>query len=117
MSQATTTATKWIRKSFIGKTKLPVVYEPSEEIELLDLTDWVKKNQKEWREDLKTYGAILFRGFPVHEATDFQSILLATDEKLGEFYLGTSPRDQVVKHVFTASELPPPTTRSCNMPR
>ncbi|MBM9548541.1 TauD/TfdA family dioxygenase [Leptospira sp. 201903074] len=107
MSQTTSTATKWIRKSFLGETKLPLVYEPTEEKELLDLTNWVKKNQKEWREDLRTYGAILLRGFPVHEATDFQSILFATDEKLGEFYLGTSPRDQVVKHVFTASELPP----------
>lgn len=107
MSQATTTATKWIRKSFLGETKLPLVYEPGKDKVLQDLTDWINKNQKEWREDLKTYGAVLLRGFPVHEATDFQSILLATDEKLGEFYLGTSPRDQVVKHVFTASELPP----------
>ncbi|MCW7494508.1 TauD/TfdA family dioxygenase [Leptospira sp. 2 VSF19] len=108
MTQSTATQTKWIRKSFIGETKLPVVYEPKEEREVQDLFDWVRQNQKEWREDLKTYGAILFRGFPIHEATDFQSILFATGEKkLGEFYLGTSPRDQVVKHVFTASELPP----------
>ncbi|TGK84569.1 taurine dioxygenase [Leptospira noumeaensis] len=108
MSRATTIATHWIRKSFIGETKLPIVYEPGEDKDLKDLTAWIQKNQKEWREDLKTYGAILFRGFPVHEASDFQSILFATEEKkLGEFYLGTSPRDQVVKHVFTASELPP----------
>ncbi|XDD47591.1 TauD/TfdA family dioxygenase [Leptospira sp. WS39.C2] len=108
MSQPIATQTKWIRKTFIGDSKLPIVYEPAEERTLDEFIDWFQIHESEWREDLKTYGAILFRGFPVHEASDFQSILFSTNEKhLGEFYLGTSPRDEVLKHVFTASELPP----------
>ncbi|TGL03259.1 taurine dioxygenase [Leptospira bouyouniensis] len=108
MSQSTTVEKQWIKKSFLQGTKLPLVYEPLEDIQIENLTDWIRSHQNEWREDLKNHGAILFRSFPVHEALDFQSILYATEEKkLGEFYLGTSPRDQVVKHVFTASELPP----------
>ncbi|MCW7495616.1 TauD/TfdA family dioxygenase [Leptospira levettii] len=107
MSQTNTVTKEWIRKSFVGKTKLPIVYEPAEEKTLDEFTKWFQNHEKEWRNDLKTYGAILFRGFPVHEASDFQTVLFATNEtQLGEFYLGTSPRDEVLKHVFTASELP-----------
>ncbi|MDF3821129.1 TauD/TfdA family dioxygenase [Leptospira sp. 96542] len=97
-----------IKKTFLSEAYLPVVYEPNlSEVNNDDLISWFEKNQKEWRRDLETYGAILLRGFPLETANDFQTLLFATKEKLGEFYLGTSPRDQVVKHVFTASELPP----------
>ncbi|TGM32670.1 taurine dioxygenase [Leptospira levettii] len=107
-SQSIPIATNWVQKTFLRNTKLPIVYAPSEDKPLDELVQWIRNHQKEWREDLKTYGAVLFRGFPIHEASDFHKILFATEEKqLGEFYLGTSPRDEVLKHVFTASELPP----------
>lgn len=97
-----------VKKSFLSDRYLPIVYEPAKlTVQRTELLSWFSKNEREWRRDLETYGAILLRGFPLENAIDFQSILYATKEKLGEFYLGTSPRDKVIKHVFTASELPP----------
>jgi alpha-ketoglutarate-dependent taurine dioxygenase len=97
-----------LKKSFLSENYLPIIYEPKEPCDSPSaIVDWISENQREWRRDLEVYGAILLRGFPLQNATDFQSVLYATKEKLGSFYLGTSPRDKVVEHVFTASELPP----------
>ncbi len=97
-----------IKKTFLSDSYLPIVYEPiSSSVRRTDILSWINDNQREWHRDLETYGAILLRGFPFENAVDFQAVLYSTKEKLGEFYLGTSPRDKVVQHVFTASELPP----------
>ncbi|EMN01662.1 hypothetical protein LEP1GSC035_0219 [Leptospira noguchii str. 2007001578] len=38
---------------------------------------------------------------------DFEEVILNVDSNLKNNYLGTSPRNQVTKYTFTATELPP----------
>lgn len=57
-------------------------------------------------DDLKQYGAILFRGFEIISPQDFEEVILNIDSNLKNNYLGTSPRNQVTKYTFTATELP-----------
>ncbi|GBF50093.1 taurine catabolism dioxygenase, TauD/TfdA family [Leptospira ryugenii] len=84
-----------------------MVYEGSPGSDPKLLIDWMQQNKSEWTKDLNNSGAILFRNFSFSSPKEFQEFLLSTKEPLGEFYLGTSPRDQIVQYVFTASELPP----------
>jgi alpha-ketoglutarate-dependent taurine dioxygenase len=75
-------------------------------------------NEKEDVNGLITrHGAILFRGFDIKTAQDFEDIALRIDDNLKNNYLGTSPRNAVTKYVFSASELPPfyPIPQHCEM--
>ncbi|TGN20543.1 TauD/TfdA family dioxygenase [Leptospira idonii] len=96
-----------LSKSFLTTEKLPIVYGPEHDSSKEGLIEWFLENQKEWTRDLSLYGAILIRGFDIKTPKDFEEVALATKDKLGQFYLGTSPRDQLTDYVFTASELPP----------
>lgn len=52
-------------------------------------------------------GAVLLRGWAVHDARTFEQVARAIEPQLQNEYLGTSPRNGLTSHVFTASELPP----------
>ncbi|EMY79569.1 taurine catabolism dioxygenase, TauD/TfdA family [Leptospira weilii serovar Ranarum str. ICFT] len=97
-------------KGFIDpKNPLPVVYQPNsaDQKSKQVLIRWIKTNKRALTEDLKEYGAILFRGFDVFTPQDFEEVILNVDSNLKNNYLGTSPRNQVTKYTFTATELPP----------
>jgi hypothetical protein len=75
-------------------------------------------DQKAWVHDrLAAHGALLFRGFDVTDAPAFERVARAVDPELKNEYLGTSPRNALTSHVFTASELPPyfPIMQHCEM--
>jgi hypothetical protein len=59
----------------------------------------------------------LFRGFAVTDAPAFEKVARAVDDDLKNEYLGTSPRNALTPHIFTASELPPfyPIPQHCEM--
>lgn len=98
-----------VEKSFFPGKELPRVYSPgdTDALEPGFLPAWAGKNKNSIAEDLLEYGAILFRGFSVHSAQEFEDIALSLDKNLKTDYLGTSPRNRVTKFVHTASELPP----------
>ncbi|GAB2269367.1 hypothetical protein Dimus_004287 [Dionaea muscipula] len=52
-------------------------------------------------------GAILFRGFPVDSASDFNDVVEAFDFEELPYIGGAAPRNKVVGRVFTANESPP----------
>ncbi|MCO5247473.1 MAG: TauD/TfdA family dioxygenase [Chitinophagales bacterium] len=83
------------------------------------LNRYIEENKSGLHRQLLSSGAILFRGFNVHEASDFEKIALQVDSDLKNDYLGTSPRNIVngTKYVFSASELPPyyPIMQHCEM--
>ncbi len=81
------------------------------------LCQWLKENADWVQERLTRHGALLFRGFDVHDAHDFERIARAVDEELKNEYLGTSPRDAITDFVFSASELPGfyPIPQHCEM--
>ncbi|NJL13393.1 MAG: taurine catabolism dioxygenase TauD [Microscillaceae bacterium] len=81
------------------------------------LLDWIAQN-KAWLEtQLSQAGAILFRGYALQTASDFEEIALALDPKLQAHYYGTSPRLNNTVYTFSASELPPhyPIMQHCEM--
>lgn len=53
------------------------------------------------------YGAVLFRGFPINEAKDFDNFVKATGYNNFPYVGGAAPRTNVVGNVFTTNEAPP----------
>lgn len=52
-------------------------------------------------------GAVLFRGFPVEAASDFNDVVEAFGYEQFPYVGGAAPRTRVVGRVFTANESPP----------
>ena len=98
-------------------TELPLVVEPRKRRTVASLVDWLGDNHDWAQERLRHHGAILFRGFAVDGAWDFERIARAVDPDLKNEYLGTSPRDGLTDYVFSASELPGyyPIPQHCEM--
>jgi alpha-ketoglutarate-dependent taurine dioxygenase len=114
-----TLETSAIRARLIGGSALPLVIEPMgrEGRPVPALTAWIAEHHAELRQKLTEHGALLFRGFAVDGAKDFESVARAVDPDLKNDYLGTSPRNALTDYVFSASELPPyyPIPQHCEM--
>lgn len=67
---------------------------------------WLRENRDSIQSLLHVHGAILFRGFGVVSAADFQEIAAVFCEEFGDYVGGNSPRSQVTSHVFTSTEYP-----------
>lgn len=100
-------------------SRLPLVVEPPSAAErpLSSLLAWIADQSASIERDLTQHGAVLFRGFDVRTALDFERVARAISPDLKNAYLGTSPRDALTEYVFSASELPPyyPIPQHCEM--
>lgn len=96
---------------------LPLVVGARGDRDPARLSEWIRANRDELRRLLAQHGAILFRGFDIGDAKSFEHVARAIDDDLKNEYLGTSPRNALTDHVFTASELPPffPIPQHCEM--
>lgn len=66
------------------------------------------KEQKPWLDSLlHRSGAVLFKGFPVNSASDFNDVVEAFGYQELPYVGGAAPRTNVVGRVFTANESPP----------
>lgn len=108
-----------IRARTMGASRLPLVIEPMgrEARSVSALTAWMAENHTDLRQKITEHGALLFRGFAVDGAVGFERVARAVDPHLENEYLGTSPRNALTSHVFSASELPPhyPIPQHCEM--
>lgn len=97
--------------------RLPLVVQALDDRRARSLTDWLRAHRDWTSAQLALWGAVLFRGFDVRDAQEFEQIARAVDDDLKNEYLGTSPRNALTSHVFTASELPPfyPIPQHCEM--
>ncbi|NQZ30775.1 MAG: TauD/TfdA family dioxygenase [Oceanospirillaceae bacterium] len=69
--------------------------------------DWVAQNYPELKQRLIVHGAILFRGFPLSGADDFEQMLNHTDFENMPYVGGAAPRSQVTaSRIVTANESP-----------
>lgn len=101
-----------------GGGPLPLVVEPSGSArDPGTLSSWLAANPAWVSENLRSHGALLFRGFDVLQPLDFEGVARAISPGLKNNYLGTSPRDALTGYVFSASELPPfyPIPQHCEM--
>jgi alpha-ketoglutarate-dependent taurine dioxygenase len=86
-----------------GKDLLRVV-TPS--VDGLRLTDWGAQNALLIDSWLLAHGGILFRGFKVAAAGEFQEILAAIAGDLLEYKERSSPRSQVLGNIYTSTDYP-----------
>lgn len=98
---------------------LPLVVEPATRAQAggASLSALLGAHRPWMQERLLRHGAVLFRGFDVAGAPSFERVARAVEPELKNDYLGTSPRDALTSHVFSASELPPfyPIPQHCEM--
>ncbi len=86
--------------------ELPWVLHADDNPRVEELVGWLTSQADFVRKQLTRSGAVLFRGFDVTEASDFERIARAIDNDLQNEYLGLSPRNALTDYVFTASEIP-----------
>ena len=94
-----------IKTSFLQpEQSLPLVIEPdSDEI---DLADWATSHREFIETKLLKHGAILFRGFNLNSAADFENVANAIHPNLfGEY--GDLPREGVSGKVYGSTPYPP----------
>ncbi|KAB8330998.1 hypothetical protein SD80_025865 [Scytonema tolypothrichoides VB-61278] len=88
--------------------QLPLVIEPVKEKSFAALKALLKESAQWFNKQLDTYGAILFRGFEVEGAEQFQTALELLNVQLESFYhFGSAQRVRITDKVFTSSEAPP----------
>jgi alpha-ketoglutarate-dependent taurine dioxygenase len=107
-AQSATSSFDSVAVSFANEQHLPIVYQPAgaDASRPGFLQEWIPANTERLAEDLRIYGASLFRGFCIPDSTNFEQIALALDARLAKQYPGTSTRTRVAGHVFTATDLP-----------
>lgn len=106
-----------MRMSTANAEALPLIVEPNGDRSVAALVAWLGRQADAVQRQLTRHGALLFRGFAVDSAADFERVARAIDAELKNEYLGTSPRNALTDYVFTASELPPfyPIPQHCEM--
>lgn len=83
---------------------LPLVIRPS--VPNLDLCAWVRSNRDLVETELLKHGAILFRGFALSTAEDFERFIEALSLELMKYMESSTPRVKVSDKVYTSTEFP-----------
>jgi alpha-ketoglutarate-dependent taurine dioxygenase len=82
---------------------LPLVLRPA--VEDVDLAAWGENNRAKVEQELLTHGAILFRGFPLKGAEDFEQVARALCPSLFGDY-GDLPREKAGRHLYGSTPYP-----------
>ncbi|GAB4842303.1 hypothetical protein Ancab_012273 [Ancistrocladus abbreviatus] len=100
------------QKLYTG-VQFPIVLSPNLSttpttcLSLNNFTEAIKAHKPWLQSRLHEAGAILFRGFPVNSASDFNDVVEAFGFVELPYVGGAAPRTNVVGRVFTANESPP----------
>ncbi|XP_050382798.1 clavaminate synthase-like protein At3g21360 [Argentina anserina] len=89
--------------------QFPAVLSPSPAVPvtLSALTETIEDQRPYLEALLRQSGAVLFRGFPVNSASEFNDVVEAFGFEELPYVGGAAPRTNVVGRVFTANESPP----------
>ncbi len=87
-----------------GDEKLPLIVTPA--VEDVDLINWAASNRAYIEKQLASYGAILFRGFKLSTAPEFERFAQAITSNLFQDN-GEHPRKSVSGNVYTPTFYPP----------
>lgn len=85
----------------------PQVLQPQLQSDAASLVKAIAKNKAWLESQLERSGAILFRGFNISTAADFDAVVKAFDYEEFPYVGGAAPRSSVVGRVFTSNESPP----------
>jgi alpha-ketoglutarate-dependent taurine dioxygenase len=86
---------------------LPLIVEAR--VPGLRLSEWATAQREQLTEYLRRHGAVLFRGFSVGGAGEFEEAVKATSgaAELVEYSYRSSPRTQVSGRIYTSTDYPP----------
>jgi alpha-ketoglutarate-dependent taurine dioxygenase len=93
-----------IRESLLSNEQLmPLVIEPA--AEQVDLAEWAGGNRDYIEQKLQRHGAILFRGFALATAADFERVAGSIYRQIYAEY-GDLPRESVAGKIYTSTPYP-----------
>lgn len=97
------------KESFLNSQKLPLVIQPSNpDITFKEFLAEIRSSHAAIKDKLHQFGAILFRGYPIHSAPEFNEVVSALG--LGtclDYIGGDSPRNKIYDKVYTSTEASP----------
>lgn len=88
----------------LGEGTLPLVVSPA--AEGVDLVSWAERSRQFIESRLLVHGALLFRGFPVGSAREFEAFVRAVSGEPMEYRERSSPRTQVGARLYTSTDYP-----------
>jgi alpha-ketoglutarate-dependent taurine dioxygenase len=88
-----------------GGRILPLVIQPR--VEGVSLTDWISNEIAFVQTSLHKCGGILFRGFDLRAAADFNNVINSLPIKLMHYMEGATPRVEMQEKIYTSTEFPP----------
>ena len=95
----------WIRVEYLPSGKaLPLLMRPA--IEGVHLVDWVERNRSVIETHLLKHGGILFRGFSIQSAAEFEQFSTAFSRELLEYTYRSTPRSKERGNIYTSTEYP-----------
>lgn len=100
LSEAELVKTSYLQ---LGET-LPLVIEPN--AAELDFAKWAQNNLKFIEAQLLKHGAILFRNFNIKAVSKFEQAVLSISPELMEYQERSTPRTELAKNIYTATEYP-----------
>ncbi len=93
-----------VKESQFAETEpLPLVMEPA--TDQVDLADWIKNNHSYVEQKMAKHGGILYRGFDLKGARDFERVAAAICDELYAEY-GDLPRETLADKVYTSTPYP-----------
>ncbi|HTN91087.1 MAG TPA: amino acid adenylation domain-containing protein, partial [Sorangium sp.] len=92
-----------VATSTLGDGPLPLVVKPA--VDDVDLAAWARAERAFVEAQLLRHGAVLFRGFPIRSAPEFEQVAQAVcGELFGEY--GDLPREKTGKHIYSSTPYP-----------
>ena len=88
-----------------GAGELPLVLQPN--AGGLDLTAWAAAHRDFIGSLLLKHGGLLFRGFDVHELSQFEAFVRAVSGEPVGYVEQTSPRGKLHGNIYSSTEYPP----------
>lgn len=84
--------------------QLPLLVQPA--VDGLDLMGWASSNQELLKTYLLKHGGILFRGFAINTADDFEQFIARVAGSALEYRERSSPRSQISGNIYTSTDYP-----------
>ncbi|WP_437528301.1 amino acid adenylation domain-containing protein [Sorangium sp. So ce726] len=92
-----------VATSTLGDGPLPLVVKPA--VDDVDLAAWAREERAFVEAQLLRHGAVLFRGFPIRSAPEFEQVAQAIcGELFGEY--GDLPREKTGQHIYSSTPYP-----------
>jgi alpha-ketoglutarate-dependent taurine dioxygenase len=85
--------------------QLPLVIQP--QADNLNLPEWAEIHRADIEGELERYGALLFRGFNLKSAPEFERFVRAVSGEVLAYNERSSPRTQISGRIYTSTDYPP----------